>query len=58
MNINKIQAEANEVYIDIEESSTIAKNNQQTNENKNEVEYSFQDNLIHSDFDTGLMTHD
>ena len=56
--INKIQAEANEVYIDIEESSTIAKNNQQTNENKNEVEYSFQDNLIHFDFDTGLMTHD
>lgn len=52
------KANSNEVYINIEESSTIAKNNQHTNENKNEVEYSFQDNLIHFDYDTGLMIHD
>ena len=56
-NMSYSKANSNEVYISIEESSTIAKNNQHTNENKNEVEYSFQDNLIHFDYDTGHMIH-
>ena len=46
------------VYIDIIDSDQSSNNNSELSNRIPEVEYSYQDNLIHFDFDTGLMTHD
>ena len=46
------------VCVDINDSDQLSNENLELSNNTHELEYSFQDNLIHFDFDTGLMIHD